>query len=111
MTKIELPKEGFIAVVQYKKQPVYFFRFDVEETENETIVCNETTVSLHNADYASMVAKCIGVKYNTDAQLALLYNYEANPEKYAEDMAEYQTWRTYCKEAARVFFNIEEDIL
>jgi len=53
-----------------------------------------------------MTAKCIGVKYNTDAQLALLYNYEADPEKYAEDMAEYQAWRTYCKEAARVFFGI-----
>jgi len=106
MTKIELPKEGFVAIKQYKQQPVFFFRFNTVETENETVVCDETTIALQGADYASMVAKCIGVKYNTDAQLALLYNYEADPEKYAEDMAEYQKWRTYCKEAARKIFSI-----
>ena len=106
MTKIELPKEGFVAIKQYKQQPVFFFRFNTVETENETVVCDEETITLQGADYASMVAKCIGVKYNTDAQLALLYNYEADPEKYAEDMVEYQAWRTYCKEAARVFFGI-----
>ena len=109
MTKIELPKEGFVAIKQYKQQPVFFFRFDTVETENETVVCEEVTITLKNADYASMVAKCIGTKYNTDAQLALLYNYEADPEKYVEDMAEYQQWRTYCKEAARVFFGIKEE--
>jgi len=108
MAKIELPQEVFVAIKQYKQQPVFFFRFDPVETENETVVCDETTFTLHDADYASMVAKCIGVKYNTDAQLALLYNYEADSEKYAEDMAEYQQWRTYCKEAARVFFGIEK---
>ena len=108
MTKIELPKEGFVAIKQYKQQPVFFFRFNPVETENETVVCNETTIALQGATYKNMVAKCIGVKYNTDAQLALLYNYEADPEKYAEDMAEYQQWRTYCKEAARVFFGIEK---
>lgn len=109
MTKIELPKEGFVAIKQYKQQPVFFFRLNPVETENETVVCDETTIALQGADYASMVAKCIGVKYNTDAQLALLYNYQTDPEKYAEDMAEYQEWRTYCKEAARVFFGIEEE--
>jgi len=109
MTKIELPKEGFVAIKQYKQQGVFFFRFDPVETENETVVCEEVTITLKNADYASMVAKCIGVKYNTDAQLALLYNYEADPAMYEEDMAEYQQWRTYCKEAARVFFGIKEE--
>lgn len=109
MTKIELPKEGFVAIKQYKQQPVFFFRFNTVETENETVVCDEETITLQGADYASMVAKCIGVKYNTDAQLALLYNYQTDPEKYAGDMAEYQQWRAYCKEAARVFFGIEEE--
>lgn len=109
MTKIELPKEGFVAIKQYKQQPVFFFRFNAVETENETVVCDEETITLQGADYASMVAKCIGVKYNTDAQLALLYNYQTDPEKYAGDMAEYQEWRTYCKEAARKFFNIETE--
>ena len=107
MTKIELPREGFVAIKQYKKQPVFFFRFNPVETENETVVCDETTITLQGADYASMVAKCIGVKYNTDAQLALLYNYQSDPAMYEEDMAEYQVWRAYCKESARMFFGIE----
>lgn len=109
MTKIELPKESFVAIKQYKQQPVFFFRFNTVETENETVVCDEETITLQGADYASMVAKCIGVKYNTDAQLALLYNYEADPEKYAEDMAEYQEWRVYCKESAREFFGVDTE--
>ena len=71
MTKIELPKEGFVAIKQYKQQPVFFFRFNTVETENETVVCDEETITRQGADHASMVAKCIGVKYNTDAQLAL----------------------------------------
>lgn len=109
MIKIELLKDGFKSLVQYGVQPVYAFRYDVEETENETVVCDEVSFTLEKATYENMVAKCIGVKYNTDAQLALLYNYEADPEKYAEDMAEYQAWRAYCKESARKFFNIETE--
>lgn len=108
-TKIELPKEGFKAVVQYKQQPVYFFRFDGEDTENDTVVCSEVTITLRNAIYESMVSTLIGVKYSTDAQLALLYNYQSDSEKYAEQMAEYQEWRAYCKESAKMFFERGEE--
>jgi hypothetical protein len=37
----------------------------------------------------------------------LLYNYQNNPVEYADAMLEYQQWRVYCKEAARIFFGIE----
>lgn len=104
---IETPKAGFKAIVQYKQQPVYFFRFNVEETENETLTCSETTVMLKNATYESMVAALISVQYSTDAQIALLYNYQNNPVEFADAMLEYQRWRVYCKEAARIFFGIE----
>ena len=105
-TTIEIPKAGFKAVVQYKQQPVYFFRFDGEETENDTIVCSETTITLHDARYDTMVSALIAVKYSEDAQIALLFNYQNDAEQYAEQMAEYQAWRTYCKESARAFFGI-----
>lgn len=104
---IETPKTGFKSIVQYKQQSVYFFRFDIEETENETLTCNETTVMLKDATYESMVAALIEVKYSTGAQIALLYNYQNSPVEYADAMLEYQQWRVYCKEAARIFFGIE----
>lgn len=104
---IETPKATFKPIVQYKQQPVYFFRFDCEETADETIRCNETTVMLKDATYESMVAALIEVKYSTDAQIALLYNYQNSPVEYADAMLEYQQWRVYCKEAARISFGIE----
>ncbi len=104
---IETPKTGFQSIVQYKQQPVYFFRFDCEETADETIRCNETTITLKDATYEKMVSVLIGAKYSTDAQIALLYNYQNNPVEYADAMLEYQQWRVYCKEAARIFFGIE----
>ena len=50
-TTIEVPKEGFASIQQYRNQPVYFFRFDLEETENETFLCKETTFALKNKTY------------------------------------------------------------
>lgn len=107
ITKVELPKNGFKAISQYGIQPVYFFRFNAEETENGTVACDETTVKIKGATYEKMVSVLIGVKFSTDAQIALLYNYQNNPVEYADAMLEYQQWRVYCKEAARIFFGIE----
>lgn len=104
VTKVEIPKVGFKSIVQYRQQSVYFFRFNVEETENETIVCDETTVTMKGATYEKMVAACIEVKYSIDAQLALLYNYQLSPADYQQQMEDYQTWRAYCKESCREFF-------
>lgn len=106
ITIVEVPKEGFEAVKQYRHQSVYFFRFDGEETENDTIVCSETTITLHGAKYDTMVSALIAVKYSEDAQIALLFNYQNDAGQYAEQMEEYQAWRTYCKESARAFFGI-----
>lgn len=108
ITTIEVPKEGFVSVQQYRNQPVYFFRFDCEETEDETIKCKETTFTLKSISYENMVSAMIAIKYNIDAQLALLYNYQSDSEAYAEDMASYQQWRSYCKKGAQDFFGINE---
>ena len=43
---IETPKATFKPIVQYTQQPVYFFRFDCEETADGTIRCNETTITM-----------------------------------------------------------------
>jgi len=107
-TIIETPKAGFQSIVQYGQQPVYFFRFDVEETENDTIKCKEVTIALDNATYDKMVAVCIEVKYSIDAQLALLYNYQLDVQAYQQKMEDYQEWRVYCKDACREFFGNEE---
>lgn len=107
-TTIEVPKEGFVSLKQYRNQPVYFFRFDLNETEDETILCNETTFALKSVTYENMVSAMIAVKYSIDAQLALLYNYQNDSKAYAEDMASYQQWRSYCKKGAQDFFGINE---
>ena len=103
----EVPKEGFKALVQYGTQPVYFFRFDTEETEDDTIRCKEATIMCEDATYDKMVSLCIGVKYTLDAQMALLYNYQSDPDKYAADMAVYQSWREYCKDACSELRTLE----
>lgn len=36
--------------------------------------------------------------------MALLYNYQSNQEKYAEEMQTYQAWRAYCKQAVKEFY-------
>lgn len=107
-TTIEVPKEGFTSLKQYRNQLVYFFRFDGEETEDETILCKETTFTLKSITYENMVSAMIAIKYNIDAQLALLYNYQNDSKAYAEDMASYQQWRLYCKKGAQNFFGINE---
>ena len=107
MTKIELPIDDFKAIVQYKNYPIYFFRFNSETTENNTIVCDETTVVIKNISYDVMVDALIDTKYTIPAQLALLYNYQSDPEKYIQEMEEYQQWRNYCKTSAKKFFNIQ----
>lgn len=107
-TTIEVPKEGFASLKQYRNQPVYFFRFDLCETENETFICKETTFALKSISYENMVSAMIAVKYSIDAQLALLYNFQNDSEAYAEDMTSYQEWRSYCKKGAQNFFNINE---
>lgn len=105
---IETPKAGFKSIVQYKQQSVYFFRFDCEETTDETIRCNETTITMKGATYEKMVAACIEVKYSIDAQLALLYNYQLLPVDYQQQMEDYQTWRACCKESCREFFGVTD---
>lgn len=105
---IELPIKGFAPVIQYKQQPVFFFRYEPTETGNDTYLCRESTVTIPNATYENMTSHLIAVKYDIDAQLALLYNYQTDPEKYAGDMAKYQAWRVYCKSSARQFFGIKE---
>ena len=105
---IETPKATFKPIVQYKQQPVYFFRFDCEETADDTIRCNETTITMKGATYEKMVAACIEVKYSIDAQLALLYNYQMSPTDYQQQMEDYQAWRAYCKESCRQFFGVTE---
>ena len=105
-TKIEISKEGFEAIKRYRESSsVYFFRFDCVEAEEESIVCNETSFMLKNATYEEMVSVLISFKYTIDAQLALLYNYQMDNEKYKEEMENYQTWRSYCKNCAQTFFN------
>lgn len=102
---VEIPKNNFKAIVQYKNQSIYCFRYDLKETTDETIKCKETSFMLKDVTYEKLVSQCILIKYSIDAQIALIYNYQKNPEEYLEEMNKYQSWRNYCKESARNFFS------
>lgn len=49
----------------------------------------------------------IDTKYTIPTQLALLYNYQSDPEKYTQEIEEQQQQRNYCKTSAKNFFNIQ----
>lgn len=111
--KINLPKD-YTPLKKRDGKVVYFFRYDpqvlldAEGEDTGTVDVTEECFMMRNATYEKMVDACIAVKYDISAQLALLYNYQQDAEKYAEEMATYQEWRTYCKDACREFFNINE---
>lgn len=51
--------------------------------------------------YPKMVTKHIRERYTLDAEFALINNYNADPETYGADYAEYQAYRAECKARAR----------
>lgn len=49
--------------------------------------------------YDANVTALIRCKYSLDAELALINNYIDDPDKYREEMIEFQAWRKKCKAA------------
>ena len=105
-----IPEESFKAIVRFGKSSIYVIRFDATVDEEEKVInCSEASFKCENADYSKLVSASIAVKYPSDAQLALIFNHTQDPEGYAEQMQEYQSWRVYCKDACREFFNLDAE--
>ena len=61
------------------------------------------TVSQMNANiaYPQKVRKYIAERYSVEDELAILNNYAQDPQRYAEEYAEYQAYRAECKLRAK----------
>ena len=55
--------------------------------------------------YPVMVSKLIHERYSADAETALINNYLSDPETYGEEYAEYQAFRSECKQRAKEIVN------
>lgn len=84
----------------------YFFRYDAEEnTENDTMTASEETIHITpHTTYGDLVTMLIRCKYTLDEELALAANMRTSPVAHADEDAEFQQWREYCKEVAKQYF-------
>lgn len=89
----------------------YFFRYDAEDTESGMITASEETIHITpQTTYGDLVTILIRCKYSLDEELALSANMRTSPETHAEEDAQFQQWREYCKEVAREHFNKESEV-
>lgn len=52
------------------------------------------------ADYAYLKTGIVNLKYTNDDQIALMLNYQQDPDAYHEDYAAMQRWRAKAREVA-----------
>ena len=90
----------------------YFFRYDaVEDTESGMITASEDTIHITpQTTYGDLVTILIRCKYSLDEELALSANMRTAPEAHAEEDAQFQQWREYCKDVAREYFDKESKV-
>ena len=91
---------------------IYFFRYDAEEdTESGMITASEDTIHITpQTTYGDLVTILIRCKYSLDEELALSANMRTSPETHAEEDAQFQQWREYCKDVAREHFDKESEV-
>jgi len=66
----------------------------------------DTFVTSDAKTYEQLTTDLIRVKYSLDAELALLANIRTDADKYKQEEADFQAWRTKCKQKAKELFNI-----
>lgn len=71
-----------------------------------TIDTSMGSYPVESLDYAYLKAFVVKLKYSNDDQIALMLNYQENPDKYHEAYDAMQAWRDYAGEVARKYSNI-----
>lgn len=61
------------------------------------------TYYLEEYTYAAIKTFVVKLKYSNDDQIALMLNYQENPDKYQEAYDTMQAWRDYAGEVAREY--------
>ena len=81
---------------------------DVKEEDVKEVypvVIYTTNYYISATSYSDIVTELIRLKYSLDDELALLANLRVDPEGYADEDAQFQTWRQKCKEVAKQIVN------
>lgn len=106
MTKTIIPTSDYQRFERLTDR-TYFFRYDAEEDiENGMITASEDTIHIApQTTYGDLVTILIRCKYSLDEELALSANMRSEPDTHAEEDANFQQWREYCKDVAREHFS------
>ena len=80
-----------------------------EIDKTEVVRINDTDYVFYNWKYSDIVEFIIKCKYTYDSQIALMLNYQMDPEKYQDKYDEMQSWRNYAKEIGRKFDPVVEE--
>ena len=87
------------------KEPYLLEMKDFEEiNEGDAELYNNIIKPLiFNASYADIKTAIIKLKYSNDDQIALMLNYQDDPEKYYEAYNEMQNWRDKASKLAKKY--------
>lgn len=84
------------------KEPYLLEMKDFKEIDESDIELCEN-IKPFNASYTDIKTTIIKLKYSNDDQIALILNYQDNPEKYYEAYNEMQNWRDKASELAKKY--------
>jgi len=110
MVQTTLPLEGYKEIEQ-RGSNVFFIHFDAVPNEEEQIVeCAEAGVLIDGVpNYGKLVSAIVSVKYDINAQIAILANKGDGSAEHEAEYEAFETWRAKAKELAKNIFSNEEE--
>ena len=77
---------------------------DFEEVDDSNLECIDNVwYDFRNMSYADIKTLIIKLHYSNDDQIALMLNYQSDPDRYKEKYDIMQDWRSYASEIAKKY--------
>ncbi len=77
---------------------------DFEEVDEGDLECIDNVwYDFRNMSYADIKTRIIKLHYSNDDQIALMLNYQSDPDRYKEKYDIMQDWRSYASEIAKKY--------
>ena len=77
---------------------------DFEEVDEDSLECIDGVwYDFRNMSFADIKTFIIKLHYSNDDQIALMLNYQSDPDKYKEKYDIMQDWRSYASEIAKKY--------
>lgn len=102
MVKVTLPIEGY-KEIEKRGSNVFFVHFDESRNEEEQILeCSESGVMVDGVPtYDKLVSAIVSVKYDINAQIAILANKGDGKEEHDAEYNAFEEWRASAKRLAK----------